>query len=82
MKMTTRHIALLFFFVSAIVDCQAQEAPDIKLRNFRPRSIYRIPVNPVPKAKFGAIDMHSHDYAKTDEEVAQWVKTMDAANIR
>ena len=25
--------------------------------------------------------MHSHAYAKTDEELAPWVKTMDAAGI-
>jgi len=44
------------------------------LRIFRPVSIYKIPVTHINKAAFPVIDMHSHDYAKTDKEVEQWVK--------
>lgn len=61
--------------------CFAQDPTQLKLKDFRPVSIYKVPVTEIKKAKFAAIDMHSHDFAKTDEEVAEWVKTMDQAGI-
>lgn len=60
---------------------QAQNIDKLLLKNYRPRSIYNIPVTKVPKAKYPVIDMHSHNYAKTEAELAQWVKTMDQAGI-
>jgi len=53
----------------------------ILLKDYRPKSIYRIPVTEVPKAKFPIIDMHSHAYAKTPEEIAEWVRNMDEVGI-
>jgi predicted TIM-barrel fold metal-dependent hydrolase len=61
---------------------RGQDLPQtLLLKDFEPVSIYRIPVTRVSKARFAAIDIHSHPYAKTDAEIAQWVKTMDAAGI-
>jgi predicted TIM-barrel fold metal-dependent hydrolase len=51
------------------------------LKNYRPVSLYKIPVTKIERAKFPVTDMHSHPYAKTDAEIATWLKTMDAANI-
>jgi uncharacterized protein len=60
----------------------AQTAPDeILLKDYRPQSIYKIPVNKPARARFPVIDMHSHAYARTPEEVDAWVKTMDAVGI-
>jgi uncharacterized protein len=59
----------------------AQNANNLLLKNYRPVSIYKIPVTRVDKAAYPVIDVHSHDYAKTDAEIAQWVKNMDACNI-
>ncbi|MGA7241725.1 MAG: twin-arginine translocation signal domain-containing protein, partial [Terracidiphilus sp.] len=54
-----------------------QASPEsILLKDYRPRSLYKIPVTEVPKAKFPIIDMHSHPYAKTSEEIAEWVRNM------
>jgi predicted TIM-barrel fold metal-dependent hydrolase len=53
----------------------------ILLKDYRPRSIYKIPITEVPKAKFPIIDMHSHAYAKTPEEIAEWVRNMDEVGI-
>jgi uncharacterized protein len=53
----------------------------ILLKDYRPRSIYKIPVTEVPKAKSPIIDMHSHAYAKTPEEIADWVRNMDEVGI-
>jgi predicted TIM-barrel fold metal-dependent hydrolase len=59
----------------------AQHVDDLKLKDYRPVSIYKIPVTEIPKARFPVVDFHSHDYPETDAEVDEWVKTMDAANI-
>ena len=53
----------------------------ILLKDYRPQSIYKIPITQVSKAKFPIIDMHSHAYAKTPEEIAEWVKNMDEVGI-
>src|SRR5579871_6006792 len=53
----------------------------ILLKDYRPRSIYKIPVSKVEKAKYPIIDMHSHPYAKTPAEITTWLKNMDAVNI-
>jgi uncharacterized protein len=53
----------------------------ILLKDYRPRSLYKIPITEVPKAKFPIIDMHSHAYAKTPEEIADWVRNMDEVGI-
>lgn len=79
-------IKLLFSFITIIFltkinPCHAQDPAEIRLKDFRPQSIFRVPVTKITKAKYPVIDMHSHDFAKTDEQVAQWVKTMDQAGI-
>ena len=78
-KLTLSFIALLFFLGGA--HSFAQDVKELKLKDYRPKSIYRVPITPITKAKYPAIDMHSHAYARTDEELTRWVKTMDAAGI-
>ena len=57
-------------------------SPDtILLKDYRPKSIYKIPVTEVPKAKFPIIDMHSHPYVKTAREIGEWVRTMDEVGV-
>jgi predicted TIM-barrel fold metal-dependent hydrolase len=53
----------------------------ILLKDFRPRSIYKIPVTQIAKAKHPIIDMHSHPYAKTAQEIDTWVKNMDEVGV-
>jgi hypothetical protein len=75
----------IFFFLCSIAGSDlpllAQNADNILLKNFRPVSIYKIPVTHIDKAAYPVIDVHSHDYAKTDEEIVQWLKNMDACGI-
>lgn len=59
----------------------SQSAGDIKLKDFRPVSIYKIPQSKITRARYPVIDFHAHDYPKTDAEVDTWVRTMDAAGI-
>lgn len=59
----------------------AQQADGLLLKNYRPASIYRLPVHRPQRARFPVIDFHTHDYPKDQAAIAQWVQTMDAANI-
>ena len=61
----------------------AKPNPDeILLKNYRPHSIFKIPETRVEKARFPVIDVHSHHYAATDEQLQKWVKTMDAVGLK
>ncbi len=51
------------------------------LKDYRPESIYNIPVSIVEKASYPAIDMHTHTYARNEAEMDQWVNTMDERGI-
>jgi uncharacterized protein len=57
-------------------------SPEILLlKDYRPQSIYKIPVTKIEKAKFPIIDMHSHPYAKTAKEIDDWVRNMDEVGV-
>ncbi|HEY2820348.1 MAG TPA: amidohydrolase family protein [Candidatus Acidoferrum sp.] len=64
---------------------QAKEAGSpntILLKDYRPKSIYKIPVTRIDKAKHPIIDMHSHPYAKSPQQIDEWLKNMDECNIQ
>jgi predicted TIM-barrel fold metal-dependent hydrolase len=73
---------LLSLSLAWIHAAQELSPEQILLKDFKPRSIYKVPVTPVAKARFPVIDMHTHDYAKTDAQIAEWVRTMDELGIR
>jgi len=52
------------------------------LKDFHPQSVYQLPQTTVAKAKYPAIDMHAHVYAKTPEQVANWVRMMDETGVQ
>jgi predicted TIM-barrel fold metal-dependent hydrolase len=58
-----------------------QSPETLLLKDYRPKSIYKIPVTEIPKAKFPIIDMHSHPYAKTAKEIDEWVGNMDEVGV-
>ncbi|HLX84073.1 MAG TPA: amidohydrolase family protein [Terriglobales bacterium] len=60
---------------------EAASPEKILLKDYRPKSLYKIPVTEVPKAKFPIVDMHSHAYAKTAEEIAEWVRNIDEVGV-
>jgi 5,10-methylenetetrahydrofolate reductase len=76
---------LLFFLFLLILGfsafSQKEAANQLLLKNFRPVSVYAIPVTIPEKAKFPVIDMHSHPYATNEQELNNWVKTMDEMGI-
>ncbi len=81
MKHNISIIIFLLLVISAQIKCVAQQVNEIKLKDYRPKSIYKISISNIPKAKYPVIDMHSHAYANTEAELAQWVKTMDAVGV-
>jgi uncharacterized protein len=74
-------IKTIFAIAISTTLLSAQSPNDIKLKDYRPQSIYKIPINKIPKAKYAAIDMHSHAYAKSDEDIKKWIKVMDQVGI-
>jgi len=60
---------------------KAASPETLLLKDYRPQSIYKIPVTEIAKAKFPIIDMHSHPYAKTAAEIDEWVRTMDEVGV-
>ena len=72
-------LAALFFTKNTVAQTTADS---LLLRDFRPVSIYRTQQTAVPKARFPAIDVHAHQYAKTVAEAQKWVGTMDACGIQ
>ena len=83
-------VALLCRFGSA----QAQQAsepvpadslqvlPDqLLLKDYRPKSVYKIPVTDIKKAKYPVIDTHHHARAKTPADVDATVRIMDAVGV-
>lgn len=75
--MKSNFFLLLFISVASF----SQDVNNLKLKDYRPESIYKIPITKIEKAKYPAYDVHSHNYAKTDEEVDRWVRTMDSSGI-
>ena len=61
--------------------CQAPEFPAPSIVDYRPRTTLVVPQNPVPRAKFPAVDIHSHT-GPTPETIDRLIKEMDALNIR
>jgi uncharacterized protein len=60
---------------------KAASPETLLLKDYRPQSIYKIPVTEIAKAKFPIIDMHSHPYAKTAAEIDEWVRNMDEVGV-
>ncbi|MFZ5942469.1 MAG: amidohydrolase family protein [Bacteroidota bacterium] len=73
---------LLPAFVLFSLPLEAQNtAGSISLDHYRPVSIYHIPVTEINKAGLPVIDAHSHDYAASQAEIRNWVRTMDSLGI-
>ncbi len=73
-------IAVFSFAAGAAILAQTP-ADQILLKDYHPRSIFKIPETRVEKARYAAIDVHSHNYARTEADVDRWVTTMDAVGL-
>lgn len=73
----------IIFFLALVgsLSLNAQDVTELKLKDYRPESFFKIPVTKIEKAKYPVFDVHSHHYAKTSEDVDTWVRTMDSMGI-
>jgi len=56
--------------------------PDqLLLKDYRPKSVFKIPASEIKKAKYPIVDVHHHARAKTPEDVDAQVKIMDAVGV-
>ncbi len=74
---TKTTLPFIFILLFTCFNLFGQDANELKLKDYRPVSIYKTPQAKIEKARYPAIDFHSHDYPKTDAELDEWVKTMD-----
>lgn len=75
-------IACLVLFAALLTAGESPvSAGDLKLKDYRPIPIHHLPTTEVPRARYPAVDVHAHDFAKTAEAVDAWVVAMDAANV-
>lgn len=56
-------------------------AEKLTLDQYRPESIFNLPHTEIVQARYPIIDLHSHPYAKTAEEIDAWVQTMDEVGV-
>src|SRR5215472_12056916 len=57
----------------------AEAPPDqVLLKDYRPRSVYKIPVSDIKKAKYPLLDVHHHRRVKAPQDVDATVRIMDA----
>jgi len=54
--------------------------PRLLLKDYRPRSIYKVPQSDIRKARFPIIDAHCHGPRPLDG-LPEWVKLMDAVGV-
>ncbi len=60
----------------------AQGSPEtFLLKDYRPTSVYKVPVTEIQKAKYPVIDVHSHTYPKTAAQIPDFVRSMDQVGI-
>lgn len=78
----TKHTILLAIVVGILSLANGQDVNNLKLKDFHPVSIYKIPETNVEIAKYPVIDFHSHDYPKSNLAVDEWVRTMDKVGIQ
>lgn len=82
MKLHTIPNTLLLLIVLVVcLPGLSQSMDNLKLKNYKPVSIYKVPQSKIQRAKFPVIDFHSHDYPKSNTEVDAWVRRMDQLNI-
>ncbi len=80
-KVTICGFTFAYLIILAAIPAKAQNADNILLKDYRPVSIFKVPVSHIERAAYPIIDVHTHNYAKNEEELKEWIKAMDACGI-
>ncbi len=62
------------------VDMTGIEPDKVLLKDYRPKSLFRVPQTEIKRAKYPIIDVHCHG-VRPPEKMDEWVKLMDAAGV-
>jgi len=54
---------------------------ELLLKDYRPRSIFKVNETRIEKARHPLIDMHTHVRVNTREEVTRWIHTLDSVGV-
>jgi uncharacterized protein len=79
-KAVVAAVSLLILAALPVGTASAQ-ADEILLKDFRPRSVHEVPRTEITRARFPVIDIHSHPYPNSVEDVERWVEIMDEFGI-
>ena len=81
--MNIKSLSLFFLLIPIVMGAQRREALDIQMdfEAYDPPSTLVVPENPVTKAKFPFIDVHSHQWRMDTANLDQLVREMDAMNM-
>ena len=75
-------LLLVMFCTIEVLFAQEKPSPEtLLLKDFRPKSVYKVPRTKIDKAKYPVIDMHTHNYARNPEQVLEWIRAMDAVGV-
>jgi predicted TIM-barrel fold metal-dependent hydrolase len=77
------YLLLILFVGHSLCYGQQQDvkAEGLKLSEHRPVSLHKSSGASPTQARFPLIDLHSHAYPKSEDDLDRWVETMDALNI-
>ncbi len=81
MKNIASHLCLLAAIFAIKSQNFCQDVNKLKLKDYRPVSIYKTTQVKIEKAKYPVTDFHSHNYPKSKADLDEWVKTMDETGI-
>jgi len=73
----------LLLIIIVYLPARGQNNPEsILLKNYRPVNIYQTSVTLPQKSSFAVIDMHTHPYAKSEEDLDKWIKIMGETGLK
>lgn len=76
-----RKALVILFFVSALIISAQETEPTMSFEEYNPTSTLVVPENPVKSARFSFVDIHSHQWNLTKEQIASLVDEMDELNM-
>jgi uncharacterized protein len=76
-----RYLILAIIVMFTISANSQTPADSILLSNYRPVPLHKVPITKVERAAYPIIDVHSHPYASSIEEIDLWVENMDRMNV-
>lgn len=71
----------LSLFTAFLFSAGISSAQEMSFENYNPPSTLKVPQNPVSRAKFPFVDIHSHQGGINEAKIDQLVKEMDELNM-